>query len=222
MTPASTLYLPSLPYSLPERRCLSGATGCTLCGATHLQTYLPGAWRRPRCPRTPHLHLIHPVHPPQGTAKLADFGLATRLAGAPLRSPLDLAATSSSLAFHSLGLGSRGFTPPERLRPLLRTPAGVGAKAAEAAEAAEDETVGAHDVFSLGVLSHLVLCASRPRNGVGPSHGGRSAPSARLASAWGPRARLLARSAAQAAPQSERGASSACRLGAGISEDGET
>ena len=105
----------------------------------------------------------YPVHPPEGTAKLADFGLATRLAGAPLRSPLDLAATSSSLAFHSLGLGSRGFTPPERLRPLLRTPAGVGAKEAEAAEAAEDEAVGAHDVFSLGVLSHLVLCASRRR-----------------------------------------------------------
>ena len=101
------------------------------------------------------------MHPPEGTAKLADFGLATRLAGAPLRSPLDLAATSSSLAFHSLGLGSRGFTPPERLRPLLRTP-GVGAEE-EAAEAAEDEAVGAHDVFSLGVLSHLVLCASRRR-----------------------------------------------------------
>ena len=103
------------------------------------------------------------MHPPEGTAKLADFGLATRLAGAPLRSPLDLAATSSSLAFRSLGLGSRGFTPPERLRPLLRTPAGMGAKEAEAAEAAEDEAVGAHDVFSLGVLSHLVLCASRRR-----------------------------------------------------------
>ena len=143
------------------------------------------------------------MHPPEGTAKLADFGLATRLTGAPLRSPLDLAATSSSLAFHSLGLGSRGFTPPERLRPLLRTPAGMGAKEAEAAEAAEDEAVGAHDVFSLGVLSHLVLCASRPRNGVGPTHGGRSAPSAQPASAWGPRARLLARSAAQAAPQPE-------------------
>ena len=72
------------------------------------------------------------MHPPEGTAKLADFGLATRLAGAPLRSPLDLAATSSSLAFHSLGLGSRGFTPPERLRPLLRAPGvGVGAKEAD-------------------------------------------------------------------------------------------
>ena len=161
------------------------------------------------------------MHPPEGTAKLADFGLATRLAGAPLRSPLDLAATSSSLAFHSLGLGSRGFTPPERLRPLLRTP-GVGAKEAEAAEAAEDEAVGAHDVFSLGVLSHLVLCASRPRNGVGPTHGGRSTPSARPASAWGPRARLLARSAAQAAPQPEGRLLSLSPRGAGSSEDGET
>ena len=107
-----------------------------------------------------------PLHPAvrllTGTAKLADFGLATRLSGAPLRSPLDLAATSSSLAFpaHSLGLGSRGFTPPERLRPLLCTPAGVGVKEAEAV-AAEGEAVGAHDIFSLGVLSHLVLCGSR-------------------------------------------------------------
>ena len=160
------------------------------------------------------------MHPPEGTAKLADFGLATRLTGAPLRSPLDLAATSSSLAFRSLGLGSRGFTPPERLRPLLRTP-GVGAEE-EAAEAAEDDAVGAHDVFSLGVLSHLVLCASRPRNGVGPTHGGRSAPSAQPASAWGPRARLLARSAAQAAPQPEGRLLSLSPRGAGSSEDGET
>ena len=114
--------------------------------------------------------------------------MATRLSGAPLRSPLDLAATSSSLAYpvHALGLGSRGFTPPERLRPLLRMPAGAGDKEAEAkaeakaeAEAAEDEAVGAHDIFSLGVLSHLVLCASRPRNGVGPALGRGSAPSAR-------------------------------------------
>ena len=62
--------------------------------------------------------------------------MATRLSGAPLRSPLDLAATSSSLAYpvHALGLGSRGFTPPERLRPLLRMPAGAGDKEADDAK----------------------------------------------------------------------------------------
>ena len=132
--------------------------GASLCGASQ------GAWTD--APSISSYTPSTPLHPAvrllTGTAKLADFGLATRLSGAPLRSPLDLAATSSSLAFpaHSLGLGSRGFTPPERLRPLLCTPAGVGVKEAEAV-AAEGEAVGAHDIFSLGVLSHLVLCGSR-------------------------------------------------------------
>merc|ERR1719231_1647609 len=90
-----------------------------------------------------------------GTAKLADFGLATRLSGAPL--PASLSSTSSSLAAHSLGLGSRGFTPPERLRPLLGAAAGEAA-----AEEGEGAAVGAHDIFSLAVLSHLVLCGAHP------------------------------------------------------------
>ena len=156
--------------------------------------------------------------PLTGTAKLADFGLATRLSGAPLRSALDFAATSSSLAFpvHSLGLGSRGFTPPEKLRPLLCTPAGVGDKGVEAA-VAEDEAVGAHDIFSLGVLSHLVLCGSRARNGVGPALGGGSSA---------PPTRLLARSAAQAAPKPQEAPPQPValprRLDAGRHQDGGT
>ena len=94
-----------------------------------------------------------------GAAKLADFGLSTMLSGAAL--PHSMTSSSSLTSAMWPGLGSRGFTPPERLRPLLH-PHEAPPAAAAASDGAEAPHPGAHDIFSLGCVCHLVLCGEHP------------------------------------------------------------